>query len=343
MGLASPVSILVGTGRGAELGILFRKGEALQRLASVERVAFDKTGTLTEGKPKLVAMHPADDALLALAASVEAGSEHPLAAAVLQAARQKGLAVPVAIGFAALPGLGATAEVGGAAVTVGSARAFAAVPEALLAVASAAQAKGQGVLWVGRGAARAEALLVVADPVKAQAGAAVQRLTDLGIEALMVTGDARATALAIAGPLGIARVEAEVLPEGKAAVVAALGPGTVFVGDGINDAPALASADVGIAMGTGSDVSIEAGDVVLMSGDPLGVPRAIALSRAVMRNIGQNLAWAFGYNVALIPVAAGALVPFGGPQLSPMLAAAAMGASSVFVVMNALRLRRFKA
>jgi len=341
MGLATPVSILVGTGRGAELGILFRKGEALQRLASVQRVAFDKTGTLTEGKPTLVAMHPADDGLLALAASVEAGSEHPLAAAVLRAAELKRLPVAAASGFAAMPGLGAKAQVGGATVTVGSARAFAAVPEGLLAVASAAQGKGQGVLWVGRGP-RAEALLIVADPVKAAAGAAVQRLTALGVEALMVTGDARATAEAIAGPLGIARIEAEVLPEGKAAVVAALGPGTVFVGDGINDAPALASADVGIAMGTGSDVAIEAGDVVLMSGDPLGVPRAIALSRAVMRNIGQNLAWAFGYNAALIPVAAGALVPFGGPQLSPMLAAAAMGASSVFVVVNALRLRRFK-
>ena len=341
MGLATPVSILVGTGRGAELGILFRKGEALQRLSSVQRVAFDKTGTLSEGKPTLVAMHPADDILLGLAARVEAGSEHPLAAAVLRAAELKGLKVPAAGGFAALPGLGAKAQVGGEMVTVGSARAFAAVPEALLAVASAAQAKGQGVLWVGRGP-RAEALLIVADPVKAEAGAAVQRLTALGVEALMVTGDARATAKAIAGPLGIARIEAGVLPEGKAAVVAALGPGTVFVGDGINDAPALAAADVGIAMGTGSDVAIEAGDVVLMSGDPMGVPRAIALSRAVMRNIGQNLAWAFGYDAALIPVAAGVLVPFGGPQLSPMLAAAAMGASSVFVVMNALRLRRFK-
>jgi Cu+-exporting ATPase len=340
MGLATPVSILVGTGRGAELGILFRKGEALQRLASVRQVAFDKTGTLTQGKPRLVAMHPDDKALLALAAAVEAGSEHPLAAAVLVAA--EGLPVPVATGFAALPGRGARALVDGAEVTVGSARAFDAVPGALAAQAQAAQTAGQGELWVGRNGV-AEALLLVADPVKPQAGEAVRRLADLGVQALMVTGDARATAEAIAGPLGITRTHAEVLPEGKAAVVAGLGEGTVFVGDGINDAPALARADVGIAMGSGSDVAIEAGDVVLMSGDPMGVPRAIALSRAVMRNIRQNLAWAFGYNVLLIPVAAGALVPFGGPGLSPMLAAAAMGASSVFVVANALRLRRFRA
>jgi Cu+-exporting ATPase len=341
MGLATPVSILVGTGRGAELGILFRKGEALQRLSTVARVAFDKTGTLTEGHPKLVAMEPADDWLLALAAAVEAGSEHPLAAAVLAAAEERKLAMPPVTGFAALPGRGADAVVDGVKVTVGSAKAFASVPQALAVRAAEAQAKGQGVLWVGRGAA-AEALILVADPVKDQAAAAVARLTALGVESLMVTGDARATAEAIAGPLGISRIEAEVLPEGKAAVISALGAGTVFVGDGINDAPALAAADVGIAMGTGTDVAIEAGDVVLMSGDPMGVPRAIALSRAVMRNIRQNLLWAFGYNAALIPVAAGALVPFGGPQMSPMLGALAMGMSSVFVLTNALRLKRFR-
>ncbi len=342
MGLATPVSILVGTGRGAEMGILFRKGEALQRLSTVRRVAFDKTGTLTEGRPRLLSMRPSDFGLLRLAAAVEAGSEHPLAAAILAAAREKGVDVPQVQGFAALPGRGAEAWVGEVKVTVGSERAFESVPEELKAAAAGARNSGQGVLWVGRGRV-AEALFIVADPVKPQAAEAVARLKELGVESLMVTGDAQATARAIAGQIGISRVEAEVMPEGKAAVVQGLGADTVFVGDGINDAPALAAADVGIAMGTGTDVAVEAGDVVLMSGDPVGVPRAIALSRAVMRNIRQNLVWAFGYNVALIPVAAGALVPFGGPQLSPMLGALAMGLSSVFVLSNALRLRRFRA
>ncbi len=350
MGLATPVSILVGTGRAAELGVLFRKGEALQRLEGARRVAFDKTGTLTLGRPVVQAVEPDSDDWLARAAAVEAGSEHPLAAAVLAEAARRGLQPAIATGFQAVPGQGARADVGGRRVAVGSARMFGELDPALSARALAAQEQGMGVLFVGEGggegegeAGRAMAMIAVADPVKPAAPAAMAGLAALGVAAVMITGDARRTAQAVATALGIADVRAGILPEGKAGVVAELGPGTVFVGDGINDAPALAAADVGIAMGTGTDVAIEAGDVVLMTGDPRGVVNAIALSRATMRNIRQNLLWAFGYNVALIPVAAGALVPFGGPQLSPMLGAGAMALSSVFVLTNALRLKRFKA
>jgi P-type Cu+ transporter len=338
MGLATPVSILVGTGRAAELGVLFRKGEALQRLEGVQRVAFDKTGTLTAGKPVVQAIE--GDETLAIAAAVEAGSEHPLASAVLAEAARLGVAVAAVSGFEAVPGHGARAWLNGDEVSVGSARMFA-VPADMLARAEAAQAKGQGVLYVGRAGA-VVGMITVADPIKPEAKAAVAALRGMGISSVMITGDAEATARAVAAELGIEDVRAGILPQGKAAAIEALGAGTVFVGDGINDAPALAQADVGIAMGTGTDVAIEAGDVVLMRGDPLGVVDAVALSRAVMRNIRQNLTWAFGYNAALIPVAAGALVPFGGPQMSPMLGAGAMALSSVFVLGNALRLRRFR-
>lgn len=338
MGLATPVSILVGTGRAAELGVLFRKGEALQRLEGVQRVAFDKTGTLTAGKPVVQAIE--GEETLAIAAAVEAGSEHPLAAAVLAEAARLGVTVAEVTGFEAVPGHGARAVLGGVEVSVGSARMFA-VPTDMLARAEAAQAKGQGVLYVGRAGA-VVGMITVADPIKPEAKAAVAALRAMGIGSVMITGDAEATARSVAAELGIEDVRAGILPEGKAAAIAALGAGTVFVGDGINDAPALAQADVGIAMGTGTDVAIEAGDVVLMRGDPLGVVDAVAISRAVMRNIRQNLTWAFGYNAALIPVAAGALVPFGGPQMSPMLGAGAMALSSVFVLGNALRLRRFR-
>lgn len=342
MGLATPVSILVGTGRAAELGILFRKAEALQRLEGVTRVAFDKTGTLTMGKPVVTDIHTGGDAgtLLALAAAVEAGSEHPLAGAVLAEAARLGLVVPEATGFQAHPGKGAEAVVDGARVMVGSARLFAPLSEDMAKAVANAQSVGRGVLLVGRDGV-AEAAIVVADPVKPGAVAAVAQLTAMGLTPAMITGDAEATARAVALDLGISEVHAGVLPADKAAVIAQMGPGVVFVGDGLNDAPALALADVGIAMGTGTDVAIEAGDVVLMRGDPLAVGQAIGLSRAVMRNIRQNLLWAFGYNAALIPVAAGALVPFGGPQMSPMLGAGAMALSSVFVLANALRLRRW--
>lgn len=341
MGLATPVSILVGTGRAAEMGILFRKGEALQRLEGVARVAFDKTGTLTEGRPVVQAVTPEGAGVLELAAAVEAGSEHPLAAAVLAEAARRGLALPAVTGFSAIPGHGARAMLGDEVIEVGSARMFVDLPPVLADLSAAAQGQGQGVLFVARGGA-VLGMITVADPVKPTSAAAIAGLAAQGIGSVMITGDALATAQAVAGPLGITDLRAGVLPEGKAGVITELGAGTVFVGDGINDAPALAAADVGIAMGTGTDVAIEAGDVVLMTGDPMGVVNAVALSRAVMRNIRQNLVWAFGYNAALVPVAAGVLVPFGGPQLSPMLGAGAMALSSVFVLTNALRLRGFR-
>ena len=345
MGLATPVSILVGTGRAAEMGLLFRKGEALQRLETVAQVAFDKTGTLTLGKPVVQAVHVVPgqtaDAVLALAAAVERGSEHPLAAAVLDEAARRGLTLPEAAGFQAIPGKGAEAVVGGETVRVGSARLFGPLDPVLAHLCSEAQAQGQGVLLVGR-AGQAEAAIVVADPVKPAAAETVQRLEKMGLKPVMITGDARATAEAIAARIGIKSVHSEIMPAQKAEVVRSLGSGTAFVGDGLNDAPALAMADVGLAMGTGTDVAIEAGDVVLMRGDPTGVVQAIGLSRAVMRNIRQNLFWAFGYNAVLIPVAAGVLVPFGGPQLSPVLGAGAMALSSVFVLGNALRLRGWR-
>jgi Cu+-exporting ATPase len=341
MGLATPVSILVGTGRGAELGILFRKGEALQRLEAVQRVAFDKTGTLTMGRPVVQSVQPEDAGVLEIAAAVEVGSEHPLAAAVLAEASRRGLTVPAVGGFQAIPGQGAKALLDGVAVSVGSSRMFPQLPKAVAEAAEAAQAQGQGVLFVAHGDA-VIGMITVADPVKPTAAQTIAGLATLGVGAVMITGDAERTARGVAGVIGITDLRAGVLPEGKAGLIAELGQGTVFVGDGINDAPALAAADVGIAMGTGTDVAIEAGDVVLMTGDPLGVVNAIALSRATMRNIRQNLVWAFGYNAALIPVAAGVLVPFGGPQMSPMLGAGAMALSSVFVLTNALRLRRFK-
>ncbi|MDO8983196.1 heavy metal translocating P-type ATPase [Cypionkella sp.] len=340
MGLAVPVSILVGTGRAAELGILFRKGEALQRLESVRLVAFDKTGTLTMGRPVVQAV-VGGAGVLEIAAAVEAASEHPLAAAVAAEAARLGLQVALVQGFEAEPGQGARAFLDGVAVSVGSARMFPDLDAGLAEQAAAAQAKGQGVLFVGRDG-KAIGMITVADPIKPSAQAAVAALQAAGVRVAMITGDAAATARAVARVLGITEVHAGVLPAGKAAVIAGLGADVGFVGDGINDAPALAAAEVGFAMGTGTDVAIEAGDVVLMTGDPLGVVRALELSRATMRNIRENLLWAFGYNAALIPVAAGVLVPFGGPQLSPMLAAGAMALSSVFVLFNALRLRRFK-
>jgi P-type Cu+ transporter len=339
MGLATPVSILVGTGRAAELGVLFRKGEALQRLAEVRVVAFDKTGTLTLGRPVVTDMAGAE--VLAQAAAVEAGSEHPLAGAVLAEAAARGLAVPMAERFESVPGYGARAMVAGEVVAVGSQRMFAQVPQALVTTGTALAAEGKGLLFVGD-ATTARGLIAVADPVKPTSVAALALLRNMGLRVAMVTGDNAVTAGAIAARLGLDDVQAGVLPDGKGEALRAMGAGVAFVGDGINDAPALAAAEVGLAMGTGTDVAIEAGDVVLMSGDPLGVADAITISRATMRNIRQNLTWAFGYNAALIPVAAGLLVPFGGPQLSPMLAAGAMALSSIFVLTNALRLKTVK-
>ena len=349
MGLATPVSILVGTGRGAELGLLFRRGDALQRLSEVEIVAFDKTGTLTEGHPALTDFLPASpqftpDEILAIAAGAEAPSEHPLAQAILTEAEARGVTPAKSRGAKALPGRGLSAKVDGREVLLGNARAMeeAGIDCAMLAPAAQALAQeGKTPVWLAVDGTLA-ALMAVSDPLKKYAHDAVAALQYDGAEVALISGDTKATVEAVGRQLGILRVIAGVLPEGKVDAVKELrerGP-TAFVGDGINDAPALAAADVGIAIGTGTDVAIEAAEVVLMHGDPQGVARAFALSRATMRNIKQNLFWAFAYNTALIPVAMGILVPFGGPGLSPMLAAGAMAFSSVFVVTNALRLRR---
>ena len=348
MGLAVPVSIMVGTGRGAELGILFRRGDALQRLAEARVVGFDKTGTLTLGRPTLVAIQTegmAEAEALRLAAGAEAQSEHPLAAAVLTAAREREITVPPATGVSAQAGRGLTATVEGHAVLIGNARALTdagiAPSAALIARAEALAAEAATPVHLAVDGAHV-GVMGMADPVRETSAGAIAALHDLGLRVQMISGDVQATADAVGRQLGVDRVMGGVLPHGKLEAIRAMGPGSVFVGDGINDAPALAAAETGIAIGTGTDVAIEAAQVVLSSGDPAGVPRAIRLSRAVMRNIRQNLFWAFAYNAALVPVAMGALVPFGGPQLSPMLGAGAMALSSVFVVTNALRLRRFR-
>ncbi len=350
MGLATPTSIMVGTGRAAELGVLFRKGDALQALQGVRVVALDKTGTLTAGRPDLIDMAVMDGFVeaqaLALLAGAEAASEHPVASAILRAAKQRGLDVPAATGFAAIPGYGVQAQVSGHAVLAGADRLMQREGIALPAVDPGAgfAAKGHTPLYLAIDG-RLAAILGVADPIKPGTPAAIAALRAQGLRVAMITGDNTATAAKIAAELGIPYVVAEVLPAGKVAALDALrahGP-LAFVGDGINDAPALAAADVGIAIGTGTDVAIETADVVLMSGDLGAVVSAFAISRATMRNIRQNLFWAFGYNVLLIPVAAGALYPAYGLMLSPALAAGAMALSSVFVLTNALRLRRVAA
>ncbi len=348
MGLATPTSIMVGTGRGAELGVLFRKGDALQILEGVKVVAFDKTGTLTEGRPVLSDLVLADGvdeaATLALIAAAEAQSEHPIAHAIVEPAKDRGVDLPTVASFRAIPGYGVKAEVEGHAVLVGAERLLAREKVDvghLVQTAEQLAQDGKSVLFAAVNG-RATAVIAVEDPVKPSTPAALAALHALGLETAMITGDSHAAAEAIARRLGIDHVTAEVLPRGKVKAVAALqeahGP-TAFVGDGINDAPALAAADIGLAIGTGTDVAIGAADVVLASGDLSRVATAIHLSRRTMRNIRQNLFWAFGYNVLLIPVAAGALYPALGLMLSPMLAAFAMAMSSVFVLSNALRLR----
>jgi Cu+-exporting ATPase len=350
MGLATPTSIMVGTGRAAELGVLFRNGEALQSLTSVGVVALDKTGTLTEGRPLLTDLLVSDgftlSDILALVAAAEASSEHPVATAIVEAARSEGLTVPDTSAFEAIPGYGIRATVNDRRIEVGADRFMASLGLDISTYADEAAdlgAKARTPLYVAVDG-RLAALIAVADPIKASTPAAIAALHHLGLRVAMITGDNRRTAEAIAAELGIDEVVAEVLPEGKVAAIKALragGRSVAFVGDGINDAPALAEADVGLAVGTGTDVAIESADVVLMGGDLTGVSKAIGLSRATMRNIRQNLFWAFAYNAALIPVAAGALYPVSGTLLSPMLAAGAMALSSVFVLGNALRLKRF--
>ncbi|HEY6558725.1 MAG TPA: copper-translocating P-type ATPase [Polyangiaceae bacterium] len=349
MGLATPTSIIVGTGRAAELGVLFRNSEALQKLRNVSVVAFDKTGTLTQGQPALtdlvVKSRFSEAEVLTLMAAVEARSEHPLARAIVNAAQSRELQVPAVVDFSAKPGFGVSGTVDGRVVHVGAARFMTelgvdASGFSELASALAVDAKSPLYVAIDRQLA---ALVAVADPIKASTREALDALRGLGVRLTMITGDNRKTAEAVARQLGISDVVADVLPDAKLATLKALRSGSAqiaFVGDGINDAPALAEADVGIALGTGTDVAIESADVVLVSGDLRGVPNAIALSQQTLRNIHQNLFWAFAYNALLIPVAAGALYPLTGWLLSPMLAGAAMALSSVFVVGNALRLKR---
>ena len=345
MGLATPTSIMVGTGRAAELGVLFRKGDALQMLQEVSVVAFDKTGTLTEGKPRLTRIETAPgvevDRVLALVAAAERDSEHPIARAIVAAATERGLTLPAARGFRALTGQGIRAEVDGHEVLVGADRLFAGEGIALDALPSLDDLPGATVFYVAIDG-EAAAVLGVTDPIRATTKAVIAALQARGLQVAMLTGDGQATADHVGRTLGIDHVLAGLMPDGKVGAVADLrGRGTVaFVGDGMNDAPVLAAADVGVAVGSGTDVAIEAADVVLMSGGVDGVLRAFDISRATMRNIRQNLFWAFGYNVLLIPVAAGLLYPLTGMLLSPALAAGAMALSSVFVVTNALRLRR---
>ncbi len=353
MGLATPTSIMVGTGKAAEAGVLFRNGVALQGLGQARVIALDKTGTLTTGKPTVTDVHLVpgtdldEDRVLRLVAAAEAGSEHPIGAAIVAAARERGIRVAEASGFEAVPGHGVRAEVEGATVHVGAARYLDRLgvdAGPTRAAAEALSAEGKTAVHVVIDG-RAVAVVAVADEIAPATPAALKALRAQGARIVMVTGDDRRTADAIAARLGIDEVLAEVLPSGKADAVAELqadGTRVTFVGDGINDAPALARADVGVAIGTGTDVAIEAADVVLMSSDLRGVPNAVALSRATLRNIRQNLFWAFAYNTLLIPVAAGVLYPATGLLLSPMLAAAAMGLSSVFVLGNAMRLRSFR-
>ena len=348
MGLATPTSIMVGTGRAAELGILFRKGEALQSLREADVVALDKTGTLTKGRPQLTDLVVADgfksDEVLSFIASLEAHSEHPIAEAIVSAAKSGGIALVSAIDFEATPGFGVRGTVAGLSVLVGADRALTRSGIDVSPFAAEAERlgdSGKSPLYAAIDG-RLAAIIAVSDPIKETTPRAVKALHNLGIKVAIITGDNRRTAAAIARQLGIDEVVAEVLPEGKVEAVKKLRHGgrkVAFIGDGINDAPALAEADVGIAVGTGTDIAIESADIVLMSGDLNGVPKAIALSKATIRNIKQNLFWAFAYNVSLVPVAAGVLYPLNGTLLSPILAAAAMAMSSVFVLGNALRLR----
>ena len=351
MGLATPTSIMVGTGRGAEMGVLFRKGEALQALQEVKVIAVDKTGTLTEGKPTLTDFYVQPgferEQVLRIVASVEAKSEHPIALAIVQAAEQQNISLLPITTFDSVTGFGIKAEVEGQAVHIGADRYMQQLGLDVTPFKDEAAHLGQEAktpIYVAIDQ-KLVAIIAVADPIKDTTYAAIAGLHQLGLKVAMITGDNRHTAQAIAAKLHIDQVIAEVLPDGKVDAIRQLQQqyGRVaFVGDGINDAPALAQADVGLAIGTGTDVAIEAADVVLMSGSLQGVPNAIALSQATIKNIRQNLFWAFFYNIALIPIAAGVLYPAFGILLSPIFAAGAMALSSVFVLGNALRLKYFQ-
>jgi Cu+-exporting ATPase len=351
MGIATPISVMVGTGRAAELGVYVREGEALQALHTADVVALDKTGTLTKGRPGVTDFLPqngfAEADLLRWVASVESQSEHPIGEALVTRAEERGLDWPGATDFDATPGHGVQATVDGHTVAIGADRLMERLGVSLDGQEDTADDLADAAktpLYVAVDGILA-AVVAVADPIKDSTPAALDALHEMGIEVAMITGDDERTARAIADELGIDRVQAEVLPDEKAEAVKSFQADdqtVAFVGDGINDAPALAQADVGIAIGTGTDVAIESGDIVLMAGDLRGVPNAVHLSKATLRNIKQNLFWAFAYNVLLIPVAAGVLYPAFGLLLSPALAALAMVFSDLFVVGNALRLRRLE-
>ena len=348
LGLATPMSIMVGVGKGATVGVLIRNAEALERFEKIDTLVVDKTGTLTEGKPRVVAVAPAqgfdEPAVLTAAASLERSSEHPLAAAIVASARERGLALGKLSEFRSITGKGVIGKVNDRVVTVGNAALFADldIPLAALAPqANAMRADGATVMFVAIDA-RPAGVIAVADPIKASTPAMLESLRREGVCIVMVTGDHRATAAAVARKLGITDVDAEVLPEYKGAIVRRLrneGRAVAMAGDGVNDAPALAEAEVGIAMGTGTDVAMQTAGITLVKGDLAGIARARALSRATMRNIRQNLFLALVYNALGIPIAAGALYPAFGLLLSPIIAAAAMSFSSVSVIGNALRLR----
>ena len=348
MGLATPTSVMVGTGRAAELGVLFRKGSALQTLERVRVVAFDKTGTLTEGRPSLsriiTTADMSQDTALALATALERDSDHPIALSLREAAETRKLDVPQTETIKSLTGLGLRGQVDGQSVLLGAARLMQAENIAIDRLAEAATdaaQQGETPFYLAVNGV-AVALICVADRVRPGAAEMVASLHRKGLKVAMLSGDATATAQAVARALGIDHVMAEVMPKDKLTALqelrAAHGP-VAFVGDGINDAPALAEADIGLAIGSGTDIAVEAADIVLASSQPRAVLGALDVSAQTMRNIRQNLFWAFAYNTALVPVAAGALYPATGLMLSPMLAAGAMALSSAFVLSNALRLR----
>jgi Cu+-exporting ATPase len=348
LGLATPMSIMVGVGRGAQSGVLIKNAEALERLEKVDTLVVDKTGTLTEGKPRVVAVRPApgfaSDDVLRLAASLERSSEHPLAAAIVTAAREKGLTLAEAADFDAPAGKGVRGAVDGRAVAIGTEDFLAECGVDLTSIAAEAEPlrrDGATVIFAAIDG-KAGGAIGVADPIKPTTASALQALKAAGVRVVMLTGDNRTTAEAVAAKLGVAEVEAEVLPQNKADAVARLrrqGRVVAMAGDGVNDAPALAAADVGVAMGTGTDVAIESAGVTLLHGDLQALVRARRLSVATMGNIRQNLFFAFVYNSVGVPIAAGVLYPFFGILLSPIIAAAAMALSSVSVIGNALRLR----
>ena len=351
LGLATPMSIMVGVGRGAGLGVLIKNAGALERMAKVDTLVVDKTGTLTLGKPKVTAVIPASgtkaDDLLRLAASLERGSEHPLAAAIVKAAEEQGLKLAPSDGFEAFTGKGVRGKIDGQAVALGNRKLMDALdldPGPLAGQADERRAEGETVMFVAIDGKPA-GLIAVADPIKETTARALDALRNEGVRIVMLTGDNQQTAQAVAKKVGIDQVEADVLPEDKNDIVRRLqreGRIVAMAGDGVNDAPALAQADIGIAMGTGADVAVESAGVTLVKGDLGGIVRARRLSEAVMRNIKQNLVFAFGYNAIGIPIAAGILYPFTGILLSPIIAAAAMSLSSVSVIGNALRLRQAK-